>query len=534
MADDLEARLESHAQAFEGLLSLIPAKDYYGQDNSITDFPPHQDQWQRKKQTKEQKRAAKRAKLDPENRKSAKDIMDENERKRKRELGISSDDEDDMSDPADDVELERPADGLRKAKKVKVAAAANEAADGDKDDSAKKAAQAEKRREKRQLKKERTEKQKQKLEAKRAKKQEHSDVAEDATKNAAGVQDDDEDADEDDVDIDQSGEVEAMDISGLVDGDAQSDDSSAPTTPNLLSLDTSAIPSAASSSSSIVPPATSSKTSALPNGKPESAEPAAKSKKEKAFKLPEIDSEELQARLRARIEELRARRKADGPSGQPAKSRQELLDARRKKEEARKQHKKELRLKAKQEEERQNNERLRGSGSPLSTDIFSPRPIDENNFSFGRVAFEDGEADASLSSIAEHRKKKGPQDAKTALAAAEKKAARLAGYDESKRADIAEKDLWLNAKKRAHGERVRDDQSLLKKALKRKEQIKAKSSREWNDRIESVKHGKEMKQKKREDNLAKRKEDKGSKKGKGAKKGGAKKGRPGFEGKFKG
>ena len=64
-----------------------------------------------------------------------------------------------------------------------------------------------------------------------------------------------------------------------------------------------------------------------------SAQTAAKPKKEKALKLPEVDAEELQSRLRARIEELRARRKADGRNGQPAKSRQELLETRRKKEE---------------------------------------------------------------------------------------------------------------------------------------------------------------------------------------------------------
>ncbi|KAH0408240.1 hypothetical protein KCU90_g22132, partial [Aureobasidium melanogenum] len=97
MADDLEARLESHAQAFEGLLSLIPANEYYSKDNS--------DQWQRKKQTKEQKRQAKRAKLDPANQKSAKDVMDENERKRKRELGI--DDDDNQESPA---QIDLPAD----------------------------------------------------------------------------------------------------------------------------------------------------------------------------------------------------------------------------------------------------------------------------------------------------------------------------------------------------------------------------------------------------------------------------------------
>lgn len=33
---ELQSRLRGHARAFEGLMSLIPAKDYYGKDESIT------------------------------------------------------------------------------------------------------------------------------------------------------------------------------------------------------------------------------------------------------------------------------------------------------------------------------------------------------------------------------------------------------------------------------------------------------------------------------------------------------------------
>ena len=104
--------------------------------------------------------------------------------------------------------------------------------------------------------------------------------------------------------------------------------------------------------------------------------------------------------------------------------------------------------------------------------------------------------------------------------------------------------MWLNAKKRAHGERVKDDTNLLKKALKRKEKQKGKSEREWKEREDAVVKGKEMKQKKREANLAKRREEKGGSKGKkkhhgggGGGGGGAsnkkKKNRPGFEGRFR-
>ncbi|GAB7340938.1 hypothetical protein MBLNU457_7285t1 [Dothideomycetes sp. NU457] len=524
MDDDLEARLESHAQAFEGLLSLIPAKEYYGQDNS--------DQWQRKKQTKEQKRAAKRAKLDPANQKTAKDVMDENERKRKRELGMESDNEDD--DDLISGQREMPGEGLRKNKKTKTSKGDDEAADAERVAQGK--AKAEKRKEKRERKKEKIEKKKEKVEAKKVRKQD-GDLSE-AVNGVKGVDAVAEEESAEDAAA-QPDELDQMDMSGLADEVAE--ESSVPTTPEVDSpaFDISANHSTASSSSSIVPPATEpaieKPTSSTVTAAAESTEPA-QAKKGKAFTLPKINSEELQSRLKARIEELRARRKATGPEGRPVRSRQEMLEARRQKEEARKLHKKELRRKAKEEEDRINNDRLRGSGSPLVTDPFSPSHDSNNNFSFGRVVFDDGaQADASLKGYFDVHKK-GPQDTRTALQVAQKKAERLAGMEDSKRADIEEKDLWLNAKKRAHGEKVRDDQNLLKKALKRKEHGKLKSEKEWNGRKEDVAKGIATRERKRDENLKKRAEGKGQKgkKAKGGVKGkGKPKGRPGFEGRFK-
>jgi hypothetical protein len=165
--------------------------------------------------------------------------------------------------------------------------------------------------------------------------------------------------------------------------------------------------------------------------------------------------------------------------------------------------------------------------------MFSPRSPQPSNYSFSRLAFHDGTAaTSSLSGLQDPSKKKGPQDPATALKAAQSKQSRLSSYEASKRADIEEKDSWLNARKKAQGERIRDDTSLLKKALKRKEKQKGKSEKAWKEREENVVKGREMKQKKREANLAKRKEEKGGKgKKKGAMKG--KKRRPGFEGRFK-
>lgn len=247
----------------------------------------------------------------------------------------------------------------------------------------------------------------------------------------------------------------------------------------------------------------------------------------------EPDKEQAKRRLQARIDELRNARKAPGSEGSQAQSRQELLDTRRRKEEARKAHKKELRRKAKEEEARQKSENL-AAGSPLMSPGSPRTPVSEhaNDFQFGRVEFGDGSrTTADLGEIRTSKlKPKGPSDPATALIAVQKQQARLSGLDEGKKAEIAEKDVWLNARKRAQGERIRDNASLLKKTLQRKQKQKKKSEKDWNNRIEGVKKTADARQKKRETNLAKRKEEKGVK---GKKKPGKAKARPGFEGSFR-
>jgi hypothetical protein len=260
------------------------------------------------------------------------------------------------------------------------------------------------------------------------------------------------------------------------------------------------------------------------------------------------------ARLQALIEEKRKARNADGLDGKPARSRTELIEARRQKEQQRKEKKKELRAQEKEEEKKKEFEAhlasLRGSPA-LGAELFAPRSrsasvsspgIANNSFSFGRVAFNDGaRVNSTLSGLAPNSKRpKGPSDAKTALIVAEKHQARLSGLDEAKRAELEEKDTWLNARKRINGEKIRDDVNLLKKSLKRKEKIKDRSEKQWGERMEGVQKSQYARQKKREENLAKRKEEKGSG-GKGGKKKGSGAGvkkktkrRAGFEGTFGG
>ncbi|KAH1497075.1 hypothetical protein LV164_000554 [Aspergillus fumigatus] len=519
--DDIEERLRSHAQAFDGLLSLIPAKYYYGEDGS--------DQWKRKKQTKEQAREAKRAKLDPDSAKTAKDVMDENARKRKRGEEEEEEEQQNGSESSEEEELgsELPKEGLKRgdAKSKKQKQAATEQPDA----TAAKLEEAEARKKLREEKKaQKKAAQKEKKKAKEAlKKDKKSEKSESKPASDKGEEQKPSKVENSDNEIEQEGAVPEEGLSLEFNPEPAEQSSLPSSTPNSPGFDASNDHSGSSSISSIAPPPAS--TDANDASQKSSSEP----------KPLKPTPEELKQRLQKRLDELRAARHADGFNGKPARNRQELIEARRQKAEQRKAHKKLLRQKAKEEEQRAKDEAMAkrfspgGSGSLLASPRSPADSIGSNvNFSFGRVVFADGQvADPSLTNVREQPKRHGPQDPATALKAAEAKKARLAEMDEEKRADIEQKDMWLNAKKRAHGEKVRDDTSLLKKALKRKESAKKKSEREWKERLEAVKKGKDARQQKREENLRKRREEKGNKGKKPA--AGKKKARPGFEGSFK-
>lgn len=276
--------------------------------------------------------------------------------------------------------------------------------------------------------------------------------------------------------------------------------------------------SGVSSSSSVQPPISDENLPQVTSST--SAQPTAAEEKEPSQKVTQAPKssaaleEDPKQRLQAAISAFRADRKAhSGP-----KSRSELLEQRRRQEERRRAEKKEQKRREKEEEARKQEEEIAkrfspgGSGSLMG----SPRsPIidtDNTNYSFGRVAFADGSSlDPTNPSAAELHKKKGPSDPATALKAAQAKQQRLSGYDAEKRENIHEKDMWMNARKRATGEKVKDDTSLLKKALKRTEGQKKKSEKEWTERKEGVQKSMHMKQKKRTENLEKRKDEKGQK-----------------------
>lgn len=506
----MQERLRDHAKAFDGLLSLIPAKMYYGED--------HSDQWKKKKQTKEQAKAAKRGKLDPDSEmnRNAKEIMEERARNKRKARELEEEDDSEQSEEDDSdilvgVEKEKPGQGLKKQKiveeddeeeKEEVADEAEESAATEKPKPS-----AEEKDEKKKAKEEKKLTKEEKKQAKKQKKEAKKDEDEETTNQVQPSTE--RDADEDgDVDM----EMAPIDVSGLA--DEPSSDDSTPKSP--ASDENNKAADSVTTASSV--------TSEKPG------------EKRRIKKPTEQDLTGLRQRLNAKLEALRAARKVAGEDAKPKITREELLEERRKKAAERKAHKREMRKKQKEEEDRKREEALASSrNSPFG--MFSPKIEDDaanNNFSFGRLAFDDGTQmshDLSYEKSAA-AKKKGPLDPKSALMKLEAQKKRVSAMDEDKRKEVLEKEMWLAARRRAEGEKIQDDESKLKKAVKRKEKQKVKSANEWRERKEGVEHGIRERQKKREENLKKRREEKGSKKGK--KKGGVTKkktgGRPGFEG----
>lgn len=511
--------MRDHSEAFDSLLSLIPAKLYYGEDTS--------DQWQRKKQTKEQARAAKRSKLDPDSalNRNAKEVLDERVRNKRKAQELEPSDDGSVEDDDETQELElrgiskeAPGEGLKKRKVVDDNATETAKAAQRTTDDESKTEKLSTHQEKKLLKKQKkAEKNAEKKKTKTAKAEEDDSATRHEDDPAAPdhVRPSKEEGDQEETKPHK--DMRPIDVSGLTEEDANHASSSQASSPSSPTFDM-----AEPDEPSAEPESTTTSIAS------ENA-PADKSRK---IKVPS-DTTELRARLAAKIAALRAARKADGPDGKPIRTREELIESRRKKLAERKAHKKELRQKAKEAEDKKREEALASARNSPMLSFGSPEH--DLNFSFGRVAFADGTQMSHDLSYTKDKsgKKKGPMDPKGALAKLEAQKKRLAELDEGKRKEVLEKETWLAARRKAEGEKVHNDESLLKKAVKRKDKAKKKSEKEWTERVQGVQKAQKQRQQKREENIRKRKETKQAGKG-GKKKGGgkppAKKSRPGFEG----
>ncbi|CAH6722671.1 ribosomal RNA-processing protein 14 [[Candida] jaroonii] len=406
MSNSLEERLKTHSNAFDGLLSLIPAKYYYDEST--------QDQWQQKKKSKDELKQNKRDKLDPsKNLSSAEDVMKERAKTaqpvqlpKKFERPVEVDEDEDEDDDEEEVEIP------------------DMDVDDDSDDS--------------------EEEQEQTKTEKPVAKEVPSKV------NKEESQDDDEDSIQIEFD-DEGNEINET---------------------NEQNSEVSEKPS----------------------------KPLKKQLSEEEIKQKEERLKRIREKLSSKINNLREKRKAPGTkNGGPVKSREQMLAYR---EELKKQAKK------------RKHDEVEESDSESESE--SENEEEKEQVYFGNITFNDGTrvtSDLTSSRNTAERKKKGPanNDIKAHLLKLEKKKAKLAQLTPEEQTKLLEKDKWQKLMNQAEGIKVKDDEKLLKKALKRKEKKKLKSELEWRDRKQIVKDTISAKIKRRDENLKQRKANKGKK-----------------------
>ncbi|KAH3900137.1 ribosome biosynthesis protein RRP14 SCDLUD_003105 [Saccharomycodes ludwigii] len=146
--------------------------------------------------------------------------------------------------------------------------------------------------------------------------------------------------------------------------------------------------------------------------------------------------------------------------------------------------------------------------------------LQPNEVIFQNIQFNDGTKITSdlqkLRGTNTGTKKHGPnnKDLKAHLKILEKKKEKLQNKNELELIQIKEKEKWQRAQLKTQGIKLKDNESLLRKALKRKEQQKRKSAFQWNDRKQQIVSNIAEKQKRREENLQIRKENKNRKQNK--------------------
>lgn len=222
--------------------------------------------------------------------------------------------------------------------------------------------------------------------------------------------------------------------------------------------------------------------------------------------------QELRQKLQDRVNELRSKRKAPGSSAAGApRSREELLEARKLREETRlKRRREDLPGNPSSNEELPETEERKELPSVNSQ-------AKQDSLMFGKVKFGNDTLD--------ERKKPKKRQPVDQLRIIEQRNAKIAQLDSEKRDEITENAQWSSAILRSTGAKLKDNEKLLKKTVKAQQKRKQRSERDWKARLATVAHNKAAREAQRNANLEARKEQKGMKVKSKHKK------RAGFEGK---
>lgn len=235
-------------------------------------------------------------------------------------------------------------------------------------------------------------------------------------------------------------------------------------------------------------------------------EPTPEEKLKKQEKL-----SKLKSKLQEKIDLMKSKRKAIGSNvpGAP-KSREQIIEERRRKNELREKNKKEL---SKEDDEDEDESDINEDDDELDEQRVDDDQ-EESGVLFQNIIFNDGDRTTSdLTRLRKMKKKKGPanRDIKAHLKIAQQKKAKLGNLDDESKQQFEEKDRWNRLLLQAEGVKVKDDEKMLKKALKNKERQKRKSENQWYERNNNVKKNIQERLKRREENLQIRKENKGVK-----------------------
>merc|ERR1719158_2100371 len=86
------------------------------------------------------------------------------------------------------------------------------------------------------------------------------------------------------------------------------------------------------------------------------------------------------------------------------------------------------------------------------------------------------------------KEKKRNMDPESALKKIQKSKDKIKLWEEKgkteKASNIESSIAWTNAIGKAQGEKIKDDETLLKKSIKKKQQIKGSKKRKWEERVE--------------------------------------------------
>ncbi|EEB09361.1 ribosome biogenesis protein Rrp14-C [Schizosaccharomyces japonicus yFS275] len=227
------------------------------------------------------------------------------------------------------------------------------------------------------------------------------------------------------------------------------------------------------------------------------------------------ESDELRSKLAARIQELRAKRKAPEQV-----NRQALIEARKAKAKARIEAKRRAKEQSQSKQENKEDAKeivVKEESSEINSVVHytnekSRSVVDNINVSYGKLLV--GDEAYVGDKLKGSKKKKGPTDVYGALKHLEAKERRLSKLETDKVNKIKESDSWHRALLQAEGKKMQDNEHLLKKTVKRKEAAKKKSAKEWKERLQNIEKAQALRQKRREENLQKRRE---SRKTKGSK-----------------